>query len=181
MNGLEIRESITEDTEEMNLINKLSWDESYSGILSAVDWKERRKWQEEIYSAKKSKSLVAIMDDKIVGYCNLGPMRTAEDMESWVSHSSFKGDEEEWGEIYAIYVQKSYSRLGIGKALFEKAKEAIGALGYEQFQVYTLEQNLPAIHFYRRMNGLVEVTRDWSHSGKTYKEIGMVFYINNTN
>ena len=118
----------------------------------------------------------AAIDDEIVGYCNLGSMKTSDEI-PWVSNSDFKGNEKEWGEIYSIYILKSYHRLGIGKMLFQKAQETLKELGYQKFQVYVLENNVPAINFYHTMGGTNKVTRDWTHMSETYKEVGIVFSI----
>ena len=181
MQGLAIRESTIEDSEEIENINALTWGDVYDGIASdaiveKVDWTERRKWQQEIYASTKNKSFVATIDDSIVGYCNIGPMRASSEI-PFVSNSTFAGDEKEWGEIYSIYVLQSYNRLGIGKLLFEKAKETLRELGYKKFQTYVLQDNLPAILFYHNMGGVEEVTRNWVNKGEVYKEIGMVFYL----
>ena len=181
MQGIAIREATIEDADEIANINALTWGDVYSGIISdaileKVDWAERRKWQQEIYASNKTKSFVATTDDGIVGYCNLGPMHASNDI-PWVSSSDFKGNEKEWGEIYSIYVLKSYHRLGIGRMLFQKAQEALKELGYNKFQVYALENNIPAVHFYHTMGGVSKVIRNWTHSGRVYKEIGIVFNI----
>jgi len=179
--GLAIRESTIDDADEIAHVNALTWGDSYSGVVSdtileKVDWTARRKWQQEIYASGKKKSFVATIDDEIVGYCNTGPMHTPGEIPG-VSNSDFKGNEKEWGEIYSIYVLKSYHRLGIGKMLFEKAKQALTELGYKQFQTYALRNNIPAVTFYSSIGGIKVVTRDWTHMGETYKEVGMAFYI----
>ena len=179
MAGIEIRESTIEDADEIGRINALTWEDSYQGIVSdaileAIDIQERIKWQKEMYDSPKKKSFAAIMDDKIVGYCNLGPIRQAGET-PWVANSSFHGNEEEWGEVYAIYVLRSYSRLGIGKSLLVKAREALAALGYKQFQVYVLVNNVPAINFYKSQGGIEQITRDWNYMGEVYQTVGIVF------
>jgi|GEM_PF-564417 len=181
MQGLAIRESTIEDAEKIAHINTLTWGDSYAGIVSdaileKVDWTERRKWQQEIYAAGQKKSFVATIDNEIVGYCNTGPMNTPDEIPA-VSNSDFKGNEKEWGEIYSIYVLKSYQRLGIGTMLFERAKHALTALGYKQFQTYALRNNIPALNFYSSLGGVQIATRNWSNGEETYKEIGLAFYI----
>jgi ribosomal protein S18 acetylase RimI-like enzyme len=181
MQGLAIRESTIDDADEIAHVNALTWGDAYAGIVSdailkKVDWAERRRWQQDIYASRKKKSFVATIDEEIVGYCNLGPMHVASEI-PWVSNSDFNRNEKEWGEIYSIYVLKSYHRLGIGKLLFNKAQEWLHNLGYRKFQVYALKNNIPAINFYHSIGGVDLVTRDWTHIGESYKEIGMAFYI----
>lgn len=181
LQNLYIRASIIEDADDIGRLNALCWQESYKGIVSDkvlanIDWQKKSHGQKKIYALDRQKSFVAIVDDKIVGYCNIGTLRSIHEMPS-MSDSTFYGNENEWGEVQALYVSKSYSRLGIGKELMNKAREELLKMGYKQFQIYVLENNIPALTFYKNQGGLETITRNWNEMEETYKMIGLVFYI----
>ena len=178
---LVIRESTIKDAEEIGTINAAVWEQAYPGVISdhlleTIDVEERIKWQKETYADSGKKSFVAIMDDKIVGYCNVGPLKLAKDM-PWASNSTFNKDPAEYGEIYAMYVLKAYTRLGCGRALMDEARKFLKGVGYKHFQVYMLQSNVPAINFYKSQGGVETYIRDWTYNGETYKQIGMVFFL----
>lgn len=181
MLGIEIRESIIEDADEIGYLNALVWKEAYHGIVSEVileqiDWKKKAQGQRKFYLEPNTKAFVASFEGKIVGYCNCGPMRRLSDTPS-IMNSTFQEDEKPWGEIYALYVRKAYWRLGIGKSLFSKAAEWLKNARYNKFQVYLLANNVSARNFYKTLGGSEEIEREWHSKEETYKEVGMVFFI----
>ena len=181
MEGLTIRECTAADIEGIQKVNALTWNNSYRSIferniLKNINLKGRSEWHEDLPKSSKTKTIVGIIDDEVVGYCTMGPLRDSTTMH-WISNSTFDQPVDGWGEIYSIYVLKPHSRLGIGKALFELAKNILKNLGYDKFQSFVLANNVPTIKFYQSLGCIAKITRDWSYMDTTYKEVGLVFYL----
>jgi ribosomal protein S18 acetylase RimI-like enzyme len=98
--------------------------------------------------------LVALVNDKIVGFCDAGP--------------AFTPNEQYRGEIYAIYLLEKYKNAGIGSALFETAKSHLVHKNLLPFVISVLKENHIACRFYEKHGGC--------YSGEETVEIDNKFY-----
>jgi ribosomal protein S18 acetylase RimI-like enzyme len=88
------------------------------------------------------KALIALSDGKLVGYITV----------------YVKSQENFWkvkkvGTISGLMIDKAYRRKGIAKQLLDGAKDFFNEKGVRYFTVYTSEDNVGAIEFYKK-NGL---------------------------
>ncbi|MFD0917267.1 GNAT family N-acetyltransferase [Pseudahrensia aquimaris] len=120
-----------------------SWRMAYSGIIphKALDRMIARRdeswWARAI---RHSTRIVVIEDqDTVVGYATLGPNRV----------SALPQD----GEIYELYLLPEYQGVGLGKKLFLAARQELINSGMKGAVVWVLEENFPAMEFYRNAGG----------------------------
>ncbi len=57
------------------------------------------------------------------------------------------------GEIYELYLRPEYHGAGLGRKLFEAARDELRAAGLRGLVVRSLAENEPACRFYRAMGG----------------------------
>jgi len=148
--SIEIREATLEDAKAIAYVHVESWRSSYAGIipdsfLNDLDYKEREAMWVQILSqgtGQESQSFVAVdqSTEEVIGFSSSGPARLKD--EQFFAK----------GEIYAIYLLKSYQGLGIGRQLFEAARYHLLGLDLKPFMLWVLEQN-PNFRFYQKMQG----------------------------
>ncbi|MEU4241546.1 GNAT family N-acetyltransferase [Actinoplanes sp. NPDC026619] len=118
-----------------------SWRVGYAGIvpddyLAALDPAVNAERRRDHPRPPGSQTLVAEnADETIVGFASFGPDR--EDQQS--------------GEIYAIYVRPDHWRHGAGRHLFTAAMAHLRESGYRQMRLWVLTENARARQFYERM------------------------------
>ena len=76
---------------------------------------------------------VADEDGGVIGFATIGPSR----------------DQQDVGELYAIYVEADAWSTGVGRALIERAEAGLAA-GYRDATLWVLEDNTRARDFYER-------------------------------
>ena len=120
-----------------------AWRYAYRGIIPGVMLErmvERRgpQWWARLI---RSRARILVLDhaDKPVGYVTLGSNR---------SHSLRVR-----GEVYELYIAPEYQGLGFGKELFSAARRELEADHMGHFVTWALEDNEPAIAFYKAMGG----------------------------
>ena len=59
------------------------------------------------------------------------------------------------GEIFELYVAPEYQGGGLGKRMFDAARDDMAAHGYLSFVVWALAGNDRALEFYRRLGGAI--------------------------
>ncbi|MCH4886298.1 GNAT family N-acetyltransferase [Acidaminobacter sp. JC074] len=104
----------------------------------------RRKLSERDFDNKNNLVLCAILDDKIIGRCDL------------IIQESFM-DFTKTGYIDWIYVEKAYRGKGVGKLLIEKTVEKVKMLGAEYCYLFTAA-NEEAQAFYKSL-GILELEK----------------------
>jgi ribosomal protein S18 acetylase RimI-like enzyme len=62
--------------------------------------------------------------------------------------------DDDQAELYAIYLLRERQRHGAGRRLALSLVSALRAEGFKSLAVWVLEQNLPAINFYRHLGGV---------------------------
>ena len=126
-----IRPGKAEDAIPVARVHVETWQQAYDHVfprerLAAISAADRaRFWEPE-------HSLVAEVDDKIVGFVSVGPSR----------------DEDAEGELYAIYVHPERWGTGVGRALIEAGEERLRELGHRDVVLWVLDDNPRARRFY---------------------------------
>lgn len=166
--NLVIRKSTYEDIESIADLHVKTWQSTYKKILSEeflrgleVKKDETIKLhQERFYDKKLSTTLVACVENEIVGLCIFGPNRNPQDKEVLTA------------EIYAIYILESFQKMGIGKAL---VYEALCRLkNYDRLLIWALEAN-PWRKFYEKIGGVLSLEKIIEIDHKPLKEVGYYF------
>ena len=137
---MRIRPATQADVPAVARIHVDSWRATYRGIvpdtlLDALSYAEHEeRWQLRLQPDAESITLVAADDDgELAGFVMGGKERT--------------GDPFYDGELYAIYLDPSRLRRGIGTQLTRALARALQARGFHALLVWVLAAN-PARHFY---------------------------------
>jgi len=115
----------------------------------------------KLINSKDYELLVAIHNDRIIGYMCVGKSPHRPNGKS---------------EIYLLYVLKEFQGLGVGRAFFNLGKEIIKNKGETQFYVFCNKYNKPAQKFYEKMGGIVTQI-DEDNIDKSIPQIGYLFHI----
>lgn len=161
--NLKIRKANPEDAKVILDINIKSWKDTYKNVFSEDylnhlcsdpnDYANAiKKNQQKIKD--NNNFYVAIVKDKIIGFCSFG--------------ASKKDIKPLAGEIYALYVDKKYQGLGIGKALFNQVKQELSQK-YNEIIVSCLVKN-DANAFYKKMNCTKIGNCNFVLDGNNYEE-----------
>jgi ribosomal protein S18 acetylase RimI-like enzyme len=157
---IEIRQTKAEDNEAIAAISIKCWQDAYKdvfpkGLLDNLSLEERLKQRLNWFNSPNKYSIVALSEDKIIGFCDYGESRRPQFAP---------------GEIYSLYVLPEYKGFGIGKFLSLKAMEHLSSVNLAPFIVTTLEVNTPAHKFYEKL-GFKEISHIMTEVGdKLYKE-----------
>lgn len=166
---MKIRKMKVEDAQEVALIHTLSWQYAYKGIipqkfLDEIDIKKREEnWVKGMLEDKTLIRLVA--EDKkgrLLGFvCGLNNR----DKNSKVK-----------GELWAIYVLPVVAQKGVGRQLFTSFKNELVKRGILSMNVWVLEENKSARHFYEAMGGTLDTySKKIEIGGKQLVEVSYVY------
>ena len=139
-NDMKIEKAQIEDSRNIVEINIKEWKNTYKGIFPDKYLENLSEKEEE--SMKKCKNkineyIVCKINDQVVGFLRFGKNK--------------KGYNDNYAEIYALYIDKDYQRKGIGTALINFAFENL-KLNYKYGLISTLVQN-DANLFYKKIGG----------------------------
>ena len=157
------------DASHLNNLAKLHlkvWQQSYVGIVSA-DYLDNLRveyylqlWKSFFQKKKHDQgTFVALQKNEIIGFVRYGSPR--EDLEG--------------GEIYALYIDKTFQGQGLGKALFLKACSELKCLGYNACYLWVLKANESGRGFYTRMAGKLGGTRVIEIGSQTLEELKFTY------
>ena len=159
-----IRAATPADISGLARVHVQSWRETYVGIIpqALLDdlTPESREAQWRRTLEVGNAVLVAAVADQIVGFASCGASR----------------DEGFDGEVYTLYLLESQHGLGIGKALFQAALEALRMQDRRRIIVWVLVDN-PARRFYQHMGGVQSLEKPIEIGGATLLEYGFAFTI----
>jgi len=108
-------------------------------LLEGLEIMTRTKSWIEILQKNESATLIAEIENEVVGFCSLMPSR---DVES---------DKKHIGEIAAIYISPRHWRKGVGKQLCEWVLAEARKYGYVNITLWVLQANSPARKFYEQL------------------------------
>jgi ribosomal protein S18 acetylase RimI-like enzyme len=140
---IEIRRAKTADAPLIAATHDAAWRTSYQGIIPGPELEKlinRRGpgwWENAI--AKGSRVALLSFGDRIAGYANYGRNR---------ARSLFYD-----GEIYELYLCPEFQGLGFGRRLFTAARRDLAQSGLKSLVVWALNDNEPAVEFYRALGG----------------------------
>jgi ribosomal protein S18 acetylase RimI-like enzyme len=141
-----VRWAQVKDAEAIAQVHVDSWRTTYAGIigpgvLNSLSVERRSAfWHEQLETASDRRLNVAeTASGKIVGFSSFGPNREI--------------DEQYQGEIYGLYLLKTYQRCGIGRRLVQVAATELRSRDIASLLVWVLAAN-PARKFYERLGGV---------------------------
>jgi GNAT superfamily N-acetyltransferase len=119
-------------------VHVASWQRAYPGLinqafLDSMDVASRTESWRRILRQTRGRVLVAEDDGVIDGFCAVGP-----------------STEEDWGEVYAIYLDPDRWGQGVGRALLAAGERALLDDGQWQALLWVLDRNVRARAFYER-------------------------------
>lgn len=154
-----------EDALQIAIVNVYTWKTQYQGIIpnEVIDFRieniERSENKISSRIVEDGQYFVAKKDNTVIGFCRYG-----------------KSDFGDYGEIHALYVLKGFSKKGIGRLLFEAAKEELNKMGFKSFRINCLRDN-PTLDFYLHIGGKVTGEFENEIVGHTIKEDILFFDI----
>lgn len=146
-----------------------TWRDTYKQIvddsyLRNMDYiKTADKWKKNF---ENEKFIVAEKDKKIVGFCRYG--NRIDELERFKEFDA---------EIYAIYIDREYQRLGIGKKLVDYAKKEMSCENKNKFLIWCLEKNESSLGFYKKIGGTLLGKKQAKIGEKLYSEIAYGYEI----
>ncbi|NDI36258.1 GNAT family N-acetyltransferase [Chengkuizengella sediminis] len=161
-----IRKATQLDTEGIAKVHVESWKTTYKGIISddylnnrSVEFYKTR-WNEFLMYKNQFVYVAETKKGEIIGFSNGGRERD--------NHSKYKG------ELYAIYILKSYQRKGIGKLLVKPILNDLNKMNINTMLIWVLKEN-KSRYFYEKLGGRVVGEKPIAISGKVLDEIGYGF------
>jgi ribosomal protein S18 acetylase RimI-like enzyme len=138
---MNVRPATAEDADAIGRVQVETWRAAYRGLMpddavAAFDVEERRRmWREGLAREPRpgSATFVAELEGEVVGFASVGAAR----------------DEEDAGELYAIYLHPTCWDRGIGRALLERAEESMRSSGFTRAILWVMEGNERGERFYR--------------------------------
>jgi len=142
--AITIRDARPEDARAIAEVHVEGWRWGYRDILPAehlaslsIDEREADWHQGLIDPAPGSARFVAIDDAGVVGFAGIG-----------LADDDFAPPPSGAAELYAIYVREAAKRTGVGRALIERATDAMRANGSRHAVLWVFEANDRARRFY---------------------------------
>jgi GNAT superfamily N-acetyltransferase len=162
----QIRPATPADAAGIARVHVQSWRETYAGIvpeahLAGLDVAARtQRWHDSLSGAKPPwQAFVAVSDahgGDILGFVSLGAAR--EDFNGFA------------GELYALYLLRAAQGTGIGRQLFDAARQSLKSCGINGMYLWVLADN-PTDGFYRHMGGRELGRKMLDIGGKDLEEI----------
>ena len=146
-----IRKKERRDCKDIAHFVTIAWNETYRGIVSDEflnnlynNEEERTQNSYNSFNEKDNHQYVLEVDDKVVGFINVGP--------------SDETDYDNCGEIHALYIINGYKGYGCGKKLIEAGISELKEMGYDKMIIGCLDGN-PTNKFYQHIGGKLIKTR----------------------
>ena len=144
---MNVRHATTDDAPRIAAIHVEAWRAAYRGLMPD-EWLQRQAvetreafWSKHLRSGS-SHTLVAEDHGQVVGWIDFGDCRDVD------THAD--------AEVYAMYLEPTRLRCGIGSALWRRMREDVSAGGRRCIKVWVLADNVPARRFYEAMGGSVD-------------------------
>jgi ribosomal protein S18 acetylase RimI-like enzyme len=162
---MQVRPATMDDARDIARIHVRAWQVAYRGLVAqshldslSVDRREAA-WRKNLASPTTQTS-VAIDEGKVCGWISVGGCRD-EDVGPEVA------------ELWAIYVDPDHWRRGAGRALWDEAAQALASSGFREAVLWSLEDNAPALAFYRSLGFTPEpgLVKSFERDGVALQEI----------
>ena len=136
-----VRAATVADADAIGQVQVETWRAAYRGLMpdeaiARFDVEARRRFWREVLARERPPAnviVVAEVDGEVVGFASVGACREQEDA----------------GELYAIYLLPSCWDHGIGRALLESAEASLRSSGFTQAILWVMEGNERGERFYR--------------------------------
>jgi ribosomal protein S18 acetylase RimI-like enzyme len=154
---MNIRKAVLSDVDGIAKVQVACWKSTYAGIIPD-EYIKKQTYEKRVELWKRvipNGNVFVAEDEKgqIIGFADGGRERT--------------GNYEEYkGEMYSLYILKSYQGRGIGKRLIKEVARALVKQDFHSMLVWVLKDNT-SCHFYEKMGGQVvdRITIDFSGKG----------------
>ena len=149
---MKIRIASYEDCRSLALLKGTVWETTYRGIypnekLDKYDVDLNENKFKNMIKEQSQRLFVVLSDSKIIGYISCGKIMRAFD-----KHTH---------DIGLLYLLKEYQGKGIGRQMFEFAKNELKNQGVTEFIVSCNKYNVPAQQFYKKMGGkIIKIDED---------------------
>ena len=163
---------IEKDSKEIILLRNSIWKVAYAHIFSQGVFDERDTQVDEaikIFKSNYKKAIVyvAVLDDKIVGYC--------------IGETTFRDEKMQklgLAEINSLYIRPDFQGKGLGQRLFKKVADALKAQGNNKAGLDVFKDNLKARKFYEKIGGtLIDYEKEGKYPDKSGKPALLVHYV----
>lgn len=162
---IDSRRATSADSFGISAVHDASWRHAYTGMIphKALDTMVRRRDPRWWTRAIKHSTRILVLETmgQVVGYATLGPNRI----------DGLPQD----GEVYELYLLPEYQGVGLGKKLFLEAREELLHLGMKSTVVWVLEDNEPAVQFYKNAGGTVIAEGSETFNGTTLNKLAFVW------
>ena len=171
-NSYYIRLNRIEDQEGMAKIKVDCWQDTYKNIidqsyLDSLNYEIQTNKYIDSFDEYKNMVLVAedVNDHKIIGY------------------ACFSTDANEYAdaELISLYIDKNYSRRGVGTSLLRETIKELKKYNKKTMMLWCIKENKNAIKFYEKMGGIKAFDKMAKIGNKVYQEYGYLFYIDELN
>lgn len=162
---MEIRLATNKDCISIAILKRKIWETTYRGIYPddkidqyRIDLNEDKF--KEMIKEQSQKLFVLLNNSEIIGYMSCGEiLRTFDNY----TH-----------DIGLLYLDKEYQGKGIGKKLFQFARNQFKAQGVTEFIVSCNKYNLPSQNFYTKMGGII-ISVDQESDDKSIPQVKFKF------
>lgn len=139
-----IREAVLEDADKVAAIHVAMWQHAYKHFLPkpflmSLSVEERGKFRKRLLqdTLTDKSHFVALLNGKIVGFCDFGEGR---DVDSEALN----------GQIYALYIDPTIMRKGVGATLLERAERGLKEMKYRSVTLWLIAENTIGRRFYEK-------------------------------
>lgn len=158
MGSLVLRQAKVGDALGIAQVHVGTWQNAYLGMipetfLQGLSVEQRaQNWVKVLESSNtESQTIVAEMDEVIVGFIGIGPSRDSE--------------ESDLGEVFAIYVDPNFQNQGVGSKLMNEGIQFLKNQGLKGAVLWVLDQNIGTKGWYEshgwEFNGEIK-TEKWA-------------------
>lgn len=140
-------------------VHREAWRYAYAGIVPGLVLERmiaRRGplWWQRMHG-HGNRALVVEFEGRVAGYATLG-----------------QGRRRSGGEIYELYLRPSHQGCGLGRHLFDEARDQLHRRGLQGLTVWALAENGVACRFYRAMGGAEALTDTDRFCGVPLAKVG---------
>lgn len=133
---MRVRSAAISDAADLARIHIETWQVAYAEVfpeefLQGLDLEARVTWFER--NITNGRDILVAEGEGVVGFSFFGDSR-----------------DDDWGELYAIYVHPDHWDAGYGRILLEASEVGLAASGHERALLWVLEPNSRAREFYER-------------------------------
>jgi len=142
MRAVEIRPAVPEDASAISELHTRSFQAAYAHLpetrrsLETGDERRVAYW-EQLLERDDESTLLAIVDDRLIGFIRIGP-------------SPDDDSDETPGHIFSVHVDPNLTGSGVGSQLVEAAMYAMSR-SHQTATLWALSENEPAHRFYERL------------------------------